>query len=863
MRDALVSPLLDAALRGAVVLLAALALTVLLHRRSAALRHAIWAGPIAAQLVLLGLAVWGPRWRIAAPEAVSALVPLALDEAQAPPQREFRPALETRVPGPGGTRHVVTGTDSLAAPRAADAASSTSAAETTTPARRTPSRATILFVLWALGAAAVMLRLGVGTFLVARLARQGRRVDDGGWLSLAQRLANTLRIDRPLTLMRGDRLGVPVTWGIVYPVVLLPEDADEWPEERRRYVLVHEMAHVKRLDALTQLVGQVALALFWFNPLMWAAVRRMQLEREHACDDYVLLHGTQPSRYAADLLEMVQSLGTPAHRAAQPAFAALAMARRSEFEGRMLSILDPVLDRHPLHRGRTLMSALATLLIIVPLAALQPYRPAAASQSAASATPARSSVTARASATAADSSVAASDRPLSQRLQSLDSARTALGAKLGNTDAAVGTQDTARARIATSAATATAAASTDAPRSASSSSTSKSTSTSRSTSNSSSSSNSSSTDDDDCERFQYGNSSQSSIHLHSNKDDDGKTTVRFLDFDASHCRAAKINGRIVTPDSEDRIVAVLPEGSGNAFFRERTGRSDRELTVASGGAIVYRVNGTERPYDDEGRRWFAEFLPRVLADASINVDQRVKYWRSQGGVDAALRHIAELRTSSSMRWHFSALLDSQLSASELNRLVKQAGLDIPSSGDLRAVLSKAAAQQNRGKMSGSTLEEAMGAIPSSGDLTSVLLAFGQTDDREQLLVVARTALKIPSSGDLSRLLVELAPRYLGRDDAALRGAYFKAVANIPSSGDLARVLVNAVPFATKSAALTQAVIAAAGTVPASGDRANVFVALAGSGALRSAALRDAYLKAASEIPAAGDMRRALVALTGN
>src|SRR5829696_1622453 len=161
MRDALVSPLLDAALRGAVVLLAALALTVLLHRRSAALRHAIWAGAIAAQLVLLGLAVWGPRWRIAAPEAVSALVPLASDEVQAPPPRDFRPAPGTRVPGPGGTRYVVTSTDSLAAPRAADAASSTSAAETPTPTRRSLSRTTILFVLWALGAAAVMLRLGV------------------------------------------------------------------------------------------------------------------------------------------------------------------------------------------------------------------------------------------------------------------------------------------------------------------------------------------------------------------------------------------------------------------------------------------------------------------------------------------------------------------------------------------------------------------------------------------------------------------------------------------------------------------------------------------------------------------------------
>ena len=842
MRDALVTPLLDAALRGAVVLLAALVLTVLLHRRSAALRHAIWAGAIAAQLVLLALAVWGPRWRVAAPEVVSALVPPSAQQS-APAPKSAPPANPAaRVPGPGGTRYVVTSPDSLAVARTSGVSSST-AERAPAPARAALSLARALLVLWMLGAAAVLLRLAVGTVIVSRLARRGRRVDDGGWLSLTQRLASTLRIDRPLTLMRGDRLGVPVTWGVVYPVVLLPDDADEWPEERRRYVLVHEMAHVKRLDALTQLVGQVALALFWFNPLMWIAVRRMQLEREHACDDYVLLHGTQPSRYAADLLEMVQSLGTPAHRAAQPAFAALAMARRSEFEGRMLSILDPVLDRHPLHRGRTLMSALAALLIIVPLAALQPYR-AAPTQSASMS--ARSSATARASASATDSNSArAADRPLSERLQSLDSGRSALGAKLGATGAALGTIDTARARIASSAAEAKG-----------------STSASTAVSSSTSSSSSSSQDDDSCERFQYGNSSQSSFHMHAN-DDGGRATIRYLDFDHDHCRAATISGKIVTSDNEDRIISVLPQGSGRAYFRERTGRADREITIASDGAITYRVNGTDHPYDEEGRRWFAELLPRVLAEASINVEQRVKHWRSQGGADAALQHIADLRSSGAKRAHYDALLDSQLSAAELDHLVKQAGRNIPSSGDLRAVLSKAAAQSNNGKVYGSTLEEAIGAVPSSGDLTEVLLAFGQTDDREQLLAVARTALKIPSSGDLARFLIEVAPRYLGRSDAALRAAYFKAVANIPSSGDLSRVLENAVPFAAKSPEITRAVLAAAGTVPSSGDRARVLVTLARSGALRDAALRDAYLKVASEIPASSDMRDALQALTGN
>jgi len=133
------------------------------------------------------------------------------------------------------------------------------------------------------------------------------------------------------------------------------------------------MAHIKRFDALTQLAAQLAVAIFWFDPLIWLAAHRMRVEREHACDDYVLRDGTKPSLYAGELLDMVRSLGTPEHERAAPAFAALAMARRSEFEGRMLAILDPKLDRHNLDRRSTLLTAAAVALLVLPLAALRPF----------------------------------------------------------------------------------------------------------------------------------------------------------------------------------------------------------------------------------------------------------------------------------------------------------------------------------------------------------------------------------------------------------------------------------------------------------------------------------------------------------
>jgi hypothetical protein len=213
----------------------------------------------------------------------------------------------------------------------------------------------------------VLARLLVGTLGVWRAARRAAPADDPAWVMLVQRIARELGIRRPVTLLIGRTGTVPVTWGVVYPVVLLPADADGWSEERRRAVLLHELAHVERFDALTHVLGQLALALFWFDPLVAYGVRRMRAERERACDDLVLAVGTRPTEYADDLLDLVRSLG----EAPAPA-AALAMARRSEFEGRLLAILDPAVPRGRTSRRATALAGAVVLLAVVPLAGMRP-----------------------------------------------------------------------------------------------------------------------------------------------------------------------------------------------------------------------------------------------------------------------------------------------------------------------------------------------------------------------------------------------------------------------------------------------------------------------------------------------------------
>ncbi|MEP6507396.1 MAG: M56 family metallopeptidase [Gemmatimonadales bacterium] len=371
--------LIDTALKGSLLIAAAAIAGYMLRGRSASARHAAWSAAVIGHLALPVLTLLAPQWRLPVLPAppwldVAMVIPATPSTISLPstvingPAESSAPAATVTVPS--SSTVVGPNPESIDASIRIGAPATTASKNSSQPVWPIIS---LLGVFWILGTVFVLMRLAYGTWRVGKLAKNGNRVDDGEWLSLAQRLASRLNITRPLTLLRGESLAVPVTWGVVYPAVLLPPDADQWPEARRRFVLVHEMAHVKRFDALTQLLAQFAIAILWFDPLIWLAAHRMRVEREHACDDYVLRDGTAPSLYAGELLEMVQSIGSPRHESAAPAFAALAMARRSEFEGRMLAILDPKQERHTLGRRSAIAASIALALLVLPLAALRPF----------------------------------------------------------------------------------------------------------------------------------------------------------------------------------------------------------------------------------------------------------------------------------------------------------------------------------------------------------------------------------------------------------------------------------------------------------------------------------------------------------
>jgi len=138
------------------------------------------------------------------------------------------------------------------------------------------------FAAWVVGVVLVLLSITSGQLRLHRFSRRTQAVRDAAWMTLLKEACETLQLRRVLTLLQPAENLMPLTWGWWRPVVLLPAEADNWPLERRRIVLLHELAHVKRWDCLTQLAANIVCALFWFNPLVWLAARRMCVERERA-----------------------------------------------------------------------------------------------------------------------------------------------------------------------------------------------------------------------------------------------------------------------------------------------------------------------------------------------------------------------------------------------------------------------------------------------------------------------------------------------------------------------------------------------------------------------------------------------------
>ena len=372
----------EATLRTSGILLVSAAIAFALRGGPATLRHLVWA------LALVGvlLAPVGRPYLPAIDLPVPSLSP-ALTAAAESGLWSPGVSMRDRSPGPGPTR-LFTDVPMLdAAPTPPTTVTSATVADVDATGRASPAgvasvprRLTSVqrwsfaaLGLWFAGAAALLSRIGLGLLATRRLGRAAAPPSDREWRRLATELTAQLGLTRPVQVLSSPRAAMPMTWGCRRPVVLVPATGT-WPTARKRVVLLHELSHVKRYDCAWQFVANLALSLHWFNPLVWLAVRAQRVERERACDDAVVHAGTSASSYADHLLEIARSHREPRWSVV----AAVAMARRSQLEGRLLSILAP--GRRLRAPRRTALAVTVVMMALIgSLTALTPSAGAATS----------------------------------------------------------------------------------------------------------------------------------------------------------------------------------------------------------------------------------------------------------------------------------------------------------------------------------------------------------------------------------------------------------------------------------------------------------------------------------------------------
>ncbi len=336
----LMESLTDAALKCSLLLLLALAISLLAGSRSPAWRNWVLSLALISLPPVFALSVSFPEWRwrdalsLPHPETLSA--PTAV--RMSPLVVEIQPLPET-----------------AALPAAAPFE----------PAL--PSFLEALFLAWAGGSILTFFLMLARQAIAMNRRRRFARVRRGILVDRLEEECRRAGLKRSPALFIASGWVMPSTWGITNPAILLPREAAAWPLRKLQHVLWHEMAHIARADLLTALLSAPAAILLWFHPLVWLARHQSRQLREAACDDWVLTHGNaEAPAYSADLLAIVRHQG----RQVFPV-GGMAMAQSSKVGSRVHRLLCPNAPRQPLTAlSRTVLTtmwctltAFTTLLI--------------------------------------------------------------------------------------------------------------------------------------------------------------------------------------------------------------------------------------------------------------------------------------------------------------------------------------------------------------------------------------------------------------------------------------------------------------------------------------------------------------------
>jgi beta-lactamase regulating signal transducer with metallopeptidase domain len=721
-------------------------------------------------------------------------------------------------------------------------------------------------ITWMLLSLVMLSRLAFGFRKLQGLKADARPAPPEWQMQLA-RLRRTNGIGRQTQVLISSGIAAPMSLGFIHPAILVPRTLlDTLSNAELEHVVLHELAHLRRGDDWTNLAEKLITAIVPIHPAVYWIGRRMSIEREMACDDWVIAATGTAKPYAASLAkvaELTQWRGADI-------LAAGATGNRSQLFARVHNMLNETRNAAPKLALGPLVAAIAAAGTLIYVGARAPQMIAFAQTSAHENSGSESTV---------PSAMQIPRAPLASSAAAVREARLSLP---GRTAAQTPEASAPSPAVASSG---------------------------------------------PLERSgPVAPGSPLAATASTGAQQSSETHMEMTNRNGFTSQSVKIDGAIEFTDDDHDVKTLSP--GGHFRMEERTGFSGHAYDVKAdaGGNLTktWLVDGSAKPLDSEGRAWLDRLLPQMIRESGIGAGPRVTRILRQGGPQAVITEIGLIHSDGSKRTYLEQLFaQATLNAAQLKdaaELIRKISSDgdkaqvlvdadqkyftgdlrsylfeaeesISSDGDKRRVLSdivkkdagsvdtlvNAARAAKHISSDGDKAEvltemagpyrpgggldvayfEAVRSVSSDGDharvLSTMLAAHG--DDRDTLARVLESAEKIGSDGDKARVLKEAVPRY--SDDDLIRKAFFDAANSVSSDGDHQQVLVVLARREGIGAATLGGIAKSAQRISSDGDKARVLMELAGTN-LEPA--RDDYFAAANSISSSGDHSQVLVTL---
>ena len=194
---------------------------------------------------------------------------------------------------------------------------------------------TILVMVWLFGAVLVLFCHAIRhKRFIRSIWRWGEDVSDSRTLNIWRTVLKEMKITAQIGLQRSELTGSPLLTGILYPRIMLPKT--DIPDDEMALILKHELVHFKRKDLWYKSLVLLAIAIHWFNPMVYIIAKTISLQCERSCDDEVIKYKDSDSRleYSAAIIHSIR------YAESTTALSTNFFGGKNEMKNRISSIMD-------------------------------------------------------------------------------------------------------------------------------------------------------------------------------------------------------------------------------------------------------------------------------------------------------------------------------------------------------------------------------------------------------------------------------------------------------------------------------------------------------------------------------------------